>query len=523
MPRRRCTTVAIAAFVARGLALSASPLTSAAGPAAATAAPMRVVVVGAGPAGAMTALLLARQRRGMTIDIFEARGEASRWSAPSDRSWNVVLAERGLDALSRAGVDLLKNRGGDEENRRQAVLLEGNVRHTGRGGTAKKSPFFKGSVSIERGALARALLAAALACDGVSVRYGHTLSDLCPVAGVATFAVGGASSNSSTAGGSGAGAGDSGASAVVADGAAVTVKFDLLVGADGVNSEVRAALERRTPGFTVRQEIDDRAFKTFRIESAAALEGGSAEWEHCFHVWRAPPGEIMSPPGADGSLTATVVLPGSGPESFETLMKSPEDVRAFFASRYPTAFGRDGPGEAFCAEFLARHPNRLRGIYCSRLSVGRVALVGDAAHSMWASLGQGVNAALETCRVFSDVLAGSSDLTGGSGADDAAVMAALERYDAVRRPDAHAVCLLSERGLDGAGGRTTSPITMARLALALLLNKLLPKLAPKPSLFGISNPAVRYSEVLAGTEREARRFGAVARAAAGVGAAVVAR
>lgn len=41
-----------------------------------------------------------------------------------------------------------------------------------------------------------------------------------------------------------------------------------------------------------------------------------------------------------------------------------------------------------------RRTQQLQSTYCSRLTHGSIALIGDAAHSMWASLGQGVNAAL---------------------------------------------------------------------------------------------------------------------------------
>ena len=57
------------------------------------------------------------------------------------------------------------------------------------------------------------------------------------------------------------------------------------------------------------------------------------------------------------------------------------------------------------------------------LAVGRVALLGDAAHAMTPDLGQGGCQAFEDAVALANVLAGADDLP-----------AALKRYDALRRP-----------------------------------------------------------------------------------------
>lgn len=57
---------------------------------------------------------------------------------------------------------------------------------------------------------------------------------------------------------------------------------------------------------------------------------------------------------ADGVLTATIILPGEGSNSFEALMKTTQDVKDFFATHYPSAFGSEGPGEEVAKDFLER-------------------------------------------------------------------------------------------------------------------------------------------------------------------------
>lgn len=57
---------------------------------------------------------------------------------------------------------------------------------------------------------------------------------------------------------------------------------------------------------------------------------------------------------ADGIITATIVLPSEGEASFGALMKTPQDVRDFFGTHYPSAFGREGPSEEVAKDFLER-------------------------------------------------------------------------------------------------------------------------------------------------------------------------
>lgn len=66
----------------------------------------RAVIVGGGPAGALMALYLS-QDRGFKVDLFEAFDE-NKIAGPTVRSWNVVLFDRGSDALKAGGVDLQK-------------------------------------------------------------------------------------------------------------------------------------------------------------------------------------------------------------------------------------------------------------------------------------------------------------------------------------------------------------------------------------------------------------------------------
>src|SRR4030088_2886321 len=61
-----------------------------------------VRIVGAGPTGALLAILL--QRRGHRVELYESRSDPREGAAESGRSINLALADRGIHALQMAGV-----------------------------------------------------------------------------------------------------------------------------------------------------------------------------------------------------------------------------------------------------------------------------------------------------------------------------------------------------------------------------------------------------------------------------------
>jgi kynurenine 3-monooxygenase len=86
---------------------------------------VRLAIAGAGLAGALLALLLAR--RGHAVDVYDWRADPRRTGFAGGRSINLALAERGMQALRLAGLE--------RDVLAQAVMMRGRMVHGLDGGT----------------------------------------------------------------------------------------------------------------------------------------------------------------------------------------------------------------------------------------------------------------------------------------------------------------------------------------------------------------------------------------------------
>ena len=211
---------------------------------------------------------------------------------------------------------------------------------------------------------------------------------------------------------------DRGVRATFADGS--TAEGDVLIGADGIHSAVRAQLFGDAPpryaGYTAWRAVvatpdalhdggtgqDGGHLRTAGETLGAGarfgivpLTKGRVYW---FGVKDAPPG-ARSPDGEKAELLRTF---GDWHAAIPALI-------------------RGTPDEAILRHDIVDRPP------LSRWTVGRVTLLGDAAHAMTPNLGQGACQALEDAVVVADSLAVEPD-----------VASALLRYEERRRPRANA-------------------------------------------------------------------------------------
>jgi len=511
-------------------------------------------VVGAGPAGALAALHLSRL--GWRVRVLDASA-APLGDAPTE---NAVVSKRGLAALRDAGVALSAERDG-------ATTLEGAVRYRvvphdtvvnesvkSVVAAAHRTTQFKGSVVVKRGALARAIRRAAtlkppfetsesesesesektLVQTNVSFEFGKTLRFVNLDTKLARFEVHETNAEESVA-------------------------YDLLVGADGSASATRAALENEGV-LTCERNANGLYAKTVCLppeffEQTLELEKEKDDWRVRRHAWEhAGVVDAFAVPNTRKNVSG-----GNRVDEFELTLVAPlsrwkrvrtaSDAETFLDDVAPGAFGcPDGAvAAAYKAEALdaVRDDARLieNGVSttCSRLTRrdGSAVLVGDAAHSAWPTLGQNMDATLETSAylgaalakarkrerpkgsrvaarkrenhscdspLWSDDNTDNTDNTGENDFDFDVKTALAVYFEEGRAPAARAFVRLCETGFGsgdvGVKRRFENVCFFAKLGALTLLHKLAPFLFDAPALTKMDDPSWGYDDVEDETRRE---------------------
>jgi kynurenine 3-monooxygenase len=426
----------------------------------------RAVIVGAGLAGSLCAVQLARA--GWEVVVYEARPDPRHTRAAGGRSINLGLSARGIAALDRAGLlaGVLA----------AAVPMRGRLVHGPRGRIRFQRYGIRGSEvlhSILRADLNIALVEAAERHERVRIRFDHALASLDADRGAVEVAVTGS-------------------------GARVHDRADLIVGADGAFSEVRRQLGRRGLVRSVTRSLD-WGYKELSIPAGpdglprTPLEG--------LHVW--PGGEhglMVAHPNRNASLTATLFLPLHGERSLATLTDRPA-VEEYLATHFPDTVTLM-PDRV--QEFLDHPVGRLVTVRTDTWSYrDRVVLIGDAAHAVYPFYGQGMNAAFEDVLVLSECLA-----------DDPDRSRALATFQHRRQRHTDALAEVSAQNFEELRARVRSPWFRLRRRADLALHRLAPT-AWVPLYTMIAHRTTPYADARARARRQDRLL-AAALSAAGV-------
>jgi kynurenine 3-monooxygenase len=434
---------------------------------AAAASSRHAVIAGAGLAGSLLAVMLGR--RGWTVDVYERRGDPRARGFIGGRSINLALSTRGITALERAGLA--------EPVLAEAIPMRGRMMHD-HAGELTFQAYSRGAKrainSVSRSGLNLLLLRAAGEIDGVNLHFEHRLEDVDLDSGEAIF--------------------------VDADGEHVTAHGDLLVGADGAFSAVRAKLQR-TPGFDYSQSYLEAGYKELTIPAAEG--GGFRLDEHALHIWPRGGSMMIALPNRDGTFTCTLFWPHQGDHSFAALPETASDeaIMDFFRREYGDAVPLM---PTLLEDYRANPTSTLVTVRCHPWNWGdRVVILGDAAHAIVPFYGQGMNAAFEDVRVLDEMLEAAGD-------DPAAV---LPRFSERRKPAGDAIADLALHNFIEMRDHVASPLFLARKKIEKLLSGLLPgTFVPLYDLVSFSN--VPYHEAREKARRQDRMLAASAIAAA---------
>lgn len=411
----------------------------------------KVVIVGAGPSGVLLAHYLLRRSDQYQVDLYDRLSDPRVIQFSTARTYPISLTERGMSALGQiAGIEAAV----------RAISLEmhGTISHLPSGKTrvtSRKKPF----VTLDRTRLVMILLEKLTEYynSRLQLHFNHSCTEVNFAAKTVTFHTAQASESTD----------------------AMSVNYDLLIGADGARSVVRSHF-LNTELFEFEQKYVPTDYKSFTLprpnQPSIDLESGR------IHSWRSHNSTfVLLLHQPDSSMSGTILFPRQH-NPFADLA-TPEAVLQFFHQRFPEVGQLMPISEA--EAFLKRPSARILTIRCSRYHHGdSVLILGDAAHSVSASIGQGCNAALEDVAIVDKLL--------DEYADDWA--AALAQFTLRRKADAHALVEL---------GNYSFPFSpklfiefLVREQFAKILHQLFPNRCAPPLLELVSESSVPYAEIL---------------------------
>lgn len=329
-----------------------------------------VSIVGAGMAGTMLAILMAR--RGYEIDLFEQHPDPHSGERHIGLTSNLALGERARHALRITGlleqVDTL------------STPMRGRMIHD-RSGRITLQPYgykeYETLYSVRRESLQQCLLYEASHNDRIRVHFNHRLRHIDWDVNSAEFST---SDN----------------------GSSHRHTFEVLIGADGPASKVRRQLESACELGT-KVDMLDVGYKFLTIPANEYHE--PLMDPNALHVWPRGGYMMLAFPGPDGSFTATLFLPLKGDHKMIWGFRELDSwtrQSAFMDANFPDITPLIPNLEN---EFRENPVGKLGTVHCERWHHGgKALLIGDAAHAIVPFHGQGVNSALEDCTMLDSIL-----------------------------------------------------------------------------------------------------------------------
>ncbi|KAL9608387.1 MAG: hypothetical protein Q9167_006784, partial [Letrouitia subvulpina] len=470
----------------------------------------KVVVVGAGPVGALAALYAAD--RGDDVEVYELRGALSERGITSIRhAYHNGLLDGILTETIPMHGRMIHGRKPDGELYEEAQLYDAHGRVRTSPSLFRAADVWKFIRAVDRAGLNKRLLDSLEKMPNVALNFNHKLTGADFQKNIAWFEQQTPPKTDHAQNPTQ----DISVKREQARATEISVTFDLLIGADGAHSAARFHM-MKFARVNYQQEYIDTLWCEFHIRPRP--DSSYATSPNHLHIW--PGGSFMfiAIPSLDKSFVCTLFAPSS---YFESLARSPlEDLPKSFSDNFPGVCPELISPEDLQRQFSENPHLPLISIKCTPYHFGSsVVILGDAAHAMVPFYGQGMNAGLEDVRVLFDTLDSHGVYKKSDQKDDSASTKAekqakaLSAYTSQRTPDAAAINDLALRNYEEMRAGVKSPLYRLRKWVEESISVHMPWLGWGTQYSRVSFENERYSDV----ERSARRQGQILTAALRLG------
>lgn len=416
----------------------------------------KVVVIGAGLAGTLMAILLAK--RGADVEVIERMDYRDGVPFSNRRSFNITISSRGVVALKAAGIW--------ERVQARTIPITGRMCHMGMEQTefpysSDKSAKLHGA---RRADVNDELLNCAREIPNIKFRFSSSIESLDKNTGSITVA------------------------SVSGDERETISDADFVIGADGVFSTVRQMIHKGERAEYHQRFLDWGYREVFIPADESKGEGGYRMPPNALHVW--PRGDLMmfALPNPDGSFTGNFIYPMDREGDFDI----PGKMASVFRDEFPdvAAVVPDIEGH-FSSIPVSYFPTQRNSKWYHG---DKFVLLGDAAHSTVPFYGQGMNSSFESVLELISCLEENGDQ---------ALELAFKKYQETRKPHTDAIADLSIENFMDLRSNFQSLIPQAKRRVDVALYKMFPK-RYQPLHMLVSHTETKYLDAITHCQRRDR-------------------
>lgn len=421
----------------------------------------KLVIVGAGPAGLLLAhLVLANPKHEYEVQVVDARADPRLQTEETfRRQYSLGLGIRGRTAIRQVP-------GLWEEVRQKGVPCDKFLLYLGNKAVQIRQnalPGTEASLMINRDKLCCALLEGLVSRHASSGRLSLSFDVKCVDVDMKMQEVELNSIDKST----------------------YKCAYDLLVGADGVNSRVRDALENLS-GLSVKKKFLSNNWKVVHQKFPGSMDPLAVHAIQVPRVKNVKGSEafgLFFIPAPDNSACILINWNENNPPLDLLNLQSGKEVAELINSRVEAVEG--GILAEACDNFIAARPSSALTIRCDRYhdTMTKIVLIGDAAHSSGGASGQGANSSLQDAVVLGQLLADSGDDLGP----------ALEEFSRIQVKEGHALLDLSV--YNQPRSLLIRTLWLLQNAQRAIFSKFLPSVVPPPIPNLLTQTLIPFSEI----------------------------